>query len=144
MKISIGGTGLFDGEYELDLDGQPLDHYDAHVIKRIAGVRGGEMEDALRAGDTDMIVALAVVALLRAEKIKDSEIDGATKAVYRAPLGEIMLVGAVDSELSDVPPPSAPDETSEPLATGRTSGVDTNATSDVSPVTILEPIGHPA
>lgn len=36
------------------------------VIKRITGLRAGELEEALTAGDVDVIVALAVIAGTRA------------------------------------------------------------------------------
>lgn len=36
------------------------------LIKRITGLRAGELEDALNAGDVEVIVALAVIAGTRA------------------------------------------------------------------------------
>lgn len=35
------------------------------LIKRLSGLRSGEITDALRAGDTDLIVALAIIAMRR-------------------------------------------------------------------------------
>jgi hypothetical protein len=43
----------------------PFTNRELHAIKQITGVRAGEMQDALEAGDSDMIVALAHIAVRR-------------------------------------------------------------------------------
>jgi hypothetical protein len=55
-----------------------------HTIKRLTGLRAGEIFTALESGDTDVVVALAVVAIKRArpsfdeDELLDSYIDSIT------------------------------------------------------------------
>jgi hypothetical protein len=66
MRIKIEGdkTGMppFDGEYPLpefdEFDGDQL-----HLIKSVAGVRLNEFEEAAAAGDWDLVIAFAAIAL---------------------------------------------------------------------------------
>lgn len=44
----------------------PFTNRELHLIKQIAGVRAGELFDAMEAGDNDLIVALAHLAIKRA------------------------------------------------------------------------------
>lgn len=54
-----------DGERRYPMP-QSFTYREMGVIKRITGLRAGELEDALNAGDVDVIVALAVIAGTRA------------------------------------------------------------------------------
>lgn len=62
-KIAITGIPGLDGEYELEM---VFTHRDFRTIKQVAGVRANEVMDAIEAGDLDIIVALAEIALRRA------------------------------------------------------------------------------
>lgn len=129
LKITIEGTVQFDGTFDLDLDARPLNHWDTHVIKNIADVRGGQLSDALAEGDTDLIVALAVIALERAGKITKKEIMEARDVIYEAPLGKIALIDDATEEAADaVPPPSEPAANGDANATNGSSGASTNGT----------------
>lgn len=67
-KITIEGVGRgVDGEYEFDHTTFKQREY--HLIKTVAGVRALEMEDAINAGDLDLVVAFAKIALERAGKV---------------------------------------------------------------------------
>lgn len=53
------------------------------LIKRLAGLRSGEITDALKAGDTDLIVALTIIAMRRegAEVSEDDLLDMDVSAI---------------------------------------------------------------
>lgn len=108
-KIIIEGLRPHDGEYELDISRFTM--RELHTIKRIAGIRAGEIADALKATDTDVVVALAVVALNRAGKDPDED------RLWDSQTGMIKLV----FEESDESPPEE-----EPAETGSTSSSRTN------------------
>lgn len=44
----------------------PFTNRELHLIKKVSGIRAGELFDAMENGDTDLIVALAHVAVKRA------------------------------------------------------------------------------
>lgn len=52
------------GDKKYDLN-PPFTNRELHVIKTVAGVRAGEIFEALNAGDSDVLVALAHVAVIR-------------------------------------------------------------------------------
>lgn len=65
-KVMINGVPPFNGDYELDLSF--FTNRELHTIKVIAGVRAGEFEAAMEAGDNDLMVAMTVIAVKRAGK----------------------------------------------------------------------------
>lgn len=59
-------------EYEIP---ESLTFREAGLVKRMSGVRGGEIAEALRLGDAEVIAALAVIAVRRTgEPITEDEI----------------------------------------------------------------------
>lgn len=98
-KIVITGVSkALDGDYDLDLG--YLTNRDFHTIKRVAGVRVGELDDALAAGDLDVVLALAVIALKRHGKtFRDDDL-------WDAEAGTISFV----PEPEEAPTGSPPDE----------------------------------
>lgn len=60
-RIKVQGVAGFDGEYELDQAAFNMD--DLSLIKRVAGVRAAELDEALNAGDHEVLIAFAMVAL---------------------------------------------------------------------------------
>lgn len=62
-KIKVQNLPPYDGEYEL---GGGLTNREFHTIKRISGLRVGEIDEAFQAGDNDLIIAFTVIALQRA------------------------------------------------------------------------------
>ncbi len=63
-KLVVAGVPGLDGEYELVLP--PYKQREWHQIKLRTGLRPMEIEDAWRAGDPDVMTALAWVAITRA------------------------------------------------------------------------------
>lgn len=74
-KLIIEGIPPLDGEYEFDfaelLDS--LTNREYHVIKVMTGVRAAEVFEAMEAGDTDLVMALAVIILRRRGKRVDED-----------------------------------------------------------------------
>ena len=98
----IEGLPPYDGTYEIEFD--TFTNRELHTIKTLAGVRAGELEEAADAGDTDLVVAFAVIALQRAGLKVDPE------AIWNADVGQITLV---DEEVEQLPPPKGENK-SEP------------------------------
>lgn len=124
--IHIEGMPPFNGDWELDIDGQFFNGDELHLIKKISGVRANELEEAFEAGDYDLVIAFAVIALQRAGQRASAE------ALRKAPVGKIQLrMGDEETtEAGDaLPPQPAPTEsTSSESARSRSesSGLDSN------------------
>jgi hypothetical protein len=101
-KIAITGIGrAYDGEY--DFDPSYFTNKELHTIKRMTGVRAGEIQAAFGAGDNDMIVAFASIALERAGKSVYEE------TLWNAKVGCIELVSGTpqqDGDGDDADPPT--------------------------------------
>lgn len=65
-KLKIENIDGLEGEYEFDPS--YFTNRELHLIKRETGIRAGELQDAVEAGDNDLVVTLAYIALLRAGK----------------------------------------------------------------------------
>lgn len=153
-KLVVNGLGKqFDGEYEFELAqmlvmGSPdtMTNGELHTIKRLSGVRAGEIEDALVAGDNDVLLALGVIVLARNGKRLPEHL------MWDAPAGSgIMIVPGEPEEDAEVegdalppdpsPTKSAPNEESETLATS--GGESSNPSSDDPPPNDPPPTGSP-
>ena len=133
-KITIAGLPGADGEYLLDL-ARPFTYRESHMIKEIAGVRALEMEEAMTAGDSDLIIALTKIALDRAgrsdvsaEMLMDAQVGG----IQFGPTDE---EAKADEEEKQVPPMSALETPDEPSSSATPSEPTTNGDSEVSPET---------
>jgi hypothetical protein len=96
-------------------------------------VRAGEIEDALKAGDNDVLVAIAAVILARYEKRVDEDM------LWDAPMGsglQFVIEGPQDPPAE----PPATGETTEPQNDG--GATSTDAKSD-SPESVPSPTGPP-
>lgn len=87
-SIKITGIGrAYDGEYPFD--GTYFTNKELHTIKRMSGVRAGEITAALEAGDNDLVVALTMIALERNGKvIHEDVLWNAKVGCIEAMLGE--------------------------------------------------------
>ena len=100
-RIKITGIPPYDGEYPLDLD--RFNHRELHTFKRLAGIRANELEDAFKAGDSDIIVCLAIIALHRAN-VADVDED----LIWDAEVGKIDFIGEDEaSPPAETPPASS-------------------------------------
>jgi hypothetical protein len=131
-----------DGEYDCDLLGmltlttdESLTNNEAHLVKSISGVRGGEVIEAFLAGDTDVRMALTIIVLARHGKRVDERLLGPL------PAGTAVFEVREEEEEEEIPPTSegeVKEESPSPNG-GRTSGL-TLASRDADP----EVIGVPA
>jgi hypothetical protein len=104
-KIVISGIRGYDGEYPFDAS--YFTNKEFHTIKRLAGIRAGEIKAAFDSGDNDLIVAFAVIALERSGKAVFEEV------LWNANVGCIALEGDAATEDDAVPPtPSSEDDRS--------------------------------
>ena len=87
-KIRIEGVPPWDGDYDFD---PSFKNRELNRIKNITGIRGGEIAEALAAGDTDLMVALAVLALERQGKSVDPD------DFWNAEVGAITYIGEDDA-----------------------------------------------
>lgn len=95
-NVVIKGVPGLDGSYDLELGRFTLG--ELHTIKKEAGVRAGEIEDAIRAGDTDLLVAFALIALKRAGR------EIAAERLWEADSGDIELdLDDEDDEVESTP-----------------------------------------
>lgn len=69
-RIVLTGVAPYDGEYEIDFE---FNNAELHTIKRVAGIRAGEFNEALEKGDNDLNVAIAIIALQQAGKPVEEE-----------------------------------------------------------------------
>lgn len=98
--LTVAGIAGLDGTYDLDLG--KFQNEELHTIKKITGVRAGELEDAIQAGDNDLMVAFAVIALRRAGRQVDAS------HLWKADVGAITVdFGEAEEE---VRPPTLPPE----------------------------------
>ena len=96
-KIRIEGVPPWDGDYDFD---PSFKNRELNRIKKITGIRGGEIGEALAAGDTDLMVALAVLALERAGKMVDPE------DFWNAEVGSIIYLGEDEASPPEMSSPS--------------------------------------
>ncbi len=144
MKVNINGAPPFDGSYDMDMS-VPLNGRELHVIKELSGVRLGEIDDALAAGDYDLLISFAAISLTRAGKIKKEQtLRVARDVLMEAASGEILVEGDDEVEDDAVPPKVTP---SEPVGTltasesSASSSADSRSTGDDLPAISLAPTG---
>lgn len=113
MKVVISGIPAFDGTYVVD-DVAPWTNRELNIIKRLSGVRAGELEEAMRAGDNDVIVAIAVIAIRQSGK----NWQAFEEVIYEAPAGSIAIpqdeVEAVPPQIPSPPEPSENEDEQQP------------------------------
>lgn len=104
--ITLKGCGQYDGAFDLNM-GEPFNTGDLNIIKQISGVRAQELEEAFAAGDTDLIVALAVIALCRAGKATRRSAVQAAESIWAAPDGGLKFDMTAEEAEARPPEPSA-------------------------------------
>lgn len=143
-RLIVKGVPSVDGEYEFSLiglltlgDADALTNREAHLIKTMTGIRLGELEDALTAGDNDIMVALAAVVLGRHGRQFN------TDSLWDAPAGSGISFELADDEeaVMDGPPVGTGDEPA-PNETEKSSGDDSTSDSE-SPENGQSRTGHP-
>lgn len=115
--VVTGVSPAFDGDYPIDIGSFTM--RELQIIKRMSGVRAGELEEAFNAGDSDLILAIAVIAVRRNGK----QWEVFERLAWESDLTAITFVGEEVAEeaapLTLTPPvlpatPAGPQETSGP------------------------------
>lgn len=108
-------------EYPLDLS--YFTNRELHMIKKETGIRAGELYSSFDAGDTDLLVALAMIAVRRAGKPVESD------ELWDLPAGKITL-DVTDEEADASPPDETPSASSD---VGGLSSSDSSVNGDANP-----------
>ncbi len=135
-KVIVKGIPGLDGEYECDIVGmliqdhpETMSNREGHRVKVMSGVRAGEYDDALQAGDNDFFLALAAIVLTRRGKRFDEAV------IWDAPMGSGVTLEIADREADgdplQAPPAGASSSISEPPSSPGGNGGE--ATSDSPP-----------
>lgn len=133
IQIVIDGIAGADGTYILNPE-EAFTNRELHRIKLMSGVRMGEIDDALGAGDNDLLVAFTAIALTRSGKTVPDD------ALWDAPPGAVRFV--VPKVEADARPPALTPIASPANESERQpiSGDDSSSTGD-SPVSALRATG---
>lgn len=75
----------YQGEYDLDMDSQPLTMLEWRWVKKISGYMPLTINEGFRGEDPDVYIALAVIAMARADKINDQDAMRAAERLATAP-----------------------------------------------------------
>lgn len=97
-KLIIEGVPPWDGAYDFSADF--FTNRELHTIKKVTGIRAGELTDAIEAGDSDLVVALAIVVAERHGKTITPD------ELWDAQAGSIRMVFDDDQEAADPDPPA--------------------------------------
>ncbi len=136
-KLVIEGVHGLNGEYETDFS--YFTNREWRTIKELSGVRMGEFEKAMEAGDNDLIVAMTVIALRR------RNIDVNVDALWDAEAGKILLrMDDEDAGDDALPPVSAPGVSESDGGPGTSSAPLSVVSGDGGPETTLAATGTPA
>jgi len=139
--IVITGVMPWDGRYPFDIaDSEPTTR-EWGFIKRLSGYLPTTIEDGLRGADPELICVFAAIAVRRAGKIQNDEIQGLFDRLADAPFGATVRLDTDTSELEDdgdVGPPAGSSN-----GNASSSGSDSPTSSETSPAT-PEGSGTPA
>lgn len=107
MQMTLEGIHpRLDGTYKFDES--YFTNRELHAIRELTGLTAGKLEAAFTDLDNDLIMALAMVALMRAGKI-DSKTPWTSQevdALWNAPVGKIAM--DFDEQEADARPPEIP------------------------------------
>jgi hypothetical protein len=107
-RITLTGCDPYDGTYELDLE-KPFDTGELNIIKTVAGVRPLELEDAFAAGDSDLMIAIAIIAMRRLGKVTRRQALQVAEKLWEG--GELTFDGGEEKDARP-PEPLRSDEAS--------------------------------
>lgn len=137
LIIRITNLPPYTGEYPLDLG--MLDMGDYHIIKETAGYTSQEWRDGLMRGDSDLVVAFAIIALRKKGMRVSADAFWNVPLESDAPgMPRIEFIPVVE-EGADAGPP--PPQTSDSETTSMRSGEPGPSASAHSPASHLRPIG---
>jgi len=107
-RIKIQGVAGFDGEYEVDQDA--LTWGDLRFIQRESGVMAGELDEHLRRGNIELVIAFAKIGLRRASHPLADRFDEALDTVPAGGDPPITYIGDEEEAAKTLDPPSSSSE----------------------------------
>jgi hypothetical protein len=134
-KFVITGVPGFDGEYPVDIGSFTM--RELQIIKRMSGVRAGELEEAFGAGDSDLILAVAVIAVRRNGRLWETF----EKLAWEADVASITFVGEDEEVAPDADPLMPPAPSGSSGGQQQLSSETSDGTLDEIPATSLRAIG---
>ena len=128
-SIVITGVSPWDGRYPFDIaDAEPTTR-EWGWIKRLSGYLPTTIEDGLRGADPELICAFAVIALRRAGKVGNDEVQRLFDRLADAPFGTtVQLETDSPAEEGDADGPP----TGSSSASSSSSGTDSTTSSETS------------
>ena len=137
-NVTVTIEGVFGADGDWPLDTTYFTNRELHEIKKMSGVRAGELSDALAAGDSDLIVCIASIALAR--NGRNVPVD----VLWEAAAGMIRIEPVEDEEAADqaVPPPSSNGDAPNSTGSNEPSG-ETSKPSGAPLASVPSPTGHP-
>lgn len=131
-KVVIADVPPYDGEYDIDIG--TLTNRELHTIKKVTGLRGGELAEGLVTLDTDVFLGIAYVALERHGHKPLAEV------LYEATIGKIRLELGYDEVPPSMPQEKPNGKSDLPSEQNESSGGDLKDDSD-SPESSPSPTG---
>lgn len=122
-RIVIAGSGAYDGSYDLDVEDEPFTTLEWRWIKQLSGYMPMSVNDGFQGADPDLIVALSVIALVRAAKIREDQVLAVGNHLARLPF---------DGDHIDYQPEPAEDADPPPSASGADQSSSSNGSGDGS------------
>lgn len=141
-KFVVKGIPAFNGEYPIDVGTFTM--RELQIIKRMSGVRAGELEEAFGAGDSDLILAVAVVAVRQSKK----DWQAFEALAWESDVGAISFVGDEEEDEGTagdaVPlvPPTPPADSESSVEQPPSSGPPSSDDGDDSQETNLPATGQ--
>lgn len=144
-QVIVSDVPDFDGEYNWDPDERGFNGHELHLIKKVSGVRLGEIDEALTAGDYDVLVSVAAITIWRAGKATKANVGALVELLLDAEGGKITFK-KVGEEATTGPPSAAPSEEVSSGAANDSSELSSpgsSSTGDDHQATPLRAIGSP-
>lgn len=146
LQVNVSDVPGFDGTYEWDAERQ-FNGHELHIVKKVAGVRLGEIEEALAAGDYDVIVAITAIMVCRSGRVTRAQVPELVDVLLDAEGGKITIEEVAEGEGDADGPPAVVPPGNEPSGDGNVSSirssVGSSSTGDDPPAIIPRAIGSP-
>lgn len=139
MKVRITDPPQLKGDYPIDLD---FTHGELHLVKKVTGLRGLEIDDGIENGDTDLFLVLGVIGAIRDGRLREADAQDAVAELMKTKIGSVRLIPDEDDEEAEEDDPKASAQSGHE-ETQNSSGETTSPPSDGSPETSLSPTGDP-
>jgi hypothetical protein len=102
MATTIGvNIPPYEGEYELDINARAFTSFEWRVIKRVSGYLPLTIDKGWDGGDPDLILSLALIAMVRAGRIEKKEIQQVAEIIEDAEADGVAITVKIDEEEED-------------------------------------------